>query len=96
VHAEAWLRRICRTGGGDLGVLQRRIGEMWAEASRWPGPAGHPGYQAAVAQGMVSSGPEAVRSSVRDWLLALLATEGAEVQLAQPSDWSSWDPEHRR
>src|SRR2546421_8501697 len=48
VHAEAWLRRVCRAGGSDRQLLQRRIAEMWSSASRWPGPSEHPGYRAAV------------------------------------------------
>jgi 1,2-phenylacetyl-CoA epoxidase catalytic subunit len=96
VHAEAWLRRICRTGGGDLELLRRRILQMWAQASRWPGPSDHPGYRAAVDQGMVSEGPEAIRARVRDWLSALLLAEGQELSLKDPDDWSAWDEEHRR
>jgi 1,2-phenylacetyl-CoA epoxidase catalytic subunit len=96
IHAEAWLRRICRTGGEDSAALQRRIDEMWAQASRWPGPPDHSGYRAAVTEGMVSGGPEAVRGPVRDWLLALLRSEGAEIALDEPSDWAGWDEEKRR
>src|SRR6201996_6558578 len=47
VHAEAWLKRICATGGPDRELLLTRIGEMWEQAARWPGPAEHPGYPAA-------------------------------------------------
>ena len=38
VHAEAWLKRICATGGADRELLLARIAEMWAQAARWPGP----------------------------------------------------------
>jgi 1,2-phenylacetyl-CoA epoxidase catalytic subunit len=96
VHAEAWLRRICGAGGADRDVLLRRIDEMWAQASRWPGPDDHAGYRAAVAQGMVGEGPAALRARVRDWLEALLAGEGCTVALEEPRDWSDWDEERRR
>jgi ring-1,2-phenylacetyl-CoA epoxidase subunit PaaC len=78
VHAEAWARRICRTGGGDRELLLRRIEEMWDEAARWPD---HPGYREAMARGMVREDPEAIRAAVRTWLEALLAHEGARVEL---------------
>ena len=96
VHAEAWLRRMCRSGTGDRDLLLRRIEEMWTEVARWPGPAGHPGYAAAVREGMVAGGPEVVRGQVREWLTALLAAERATVRLDDPSDWASWDERQRR
>jgi ring-1,2-phenylacetyl-CoA epoxidase subunit PaaC len=96
IHAEAWLRRMCRSDRGDRELLLRRIEEMWREAARWPGPADHPGYTAALAEGMVAEGPEAVRARVRGWLLALLAAEDATVALDDPSDWSTWDERARR
>ena len=84
VHAEAWLRRICRAGGADAELLRRRVAEMWVQAARWPGPGDHPGYAAAVAQGMVSDGPDALRERVRSWLSALLGAEGCGVALEEP------------
>ena len=95
VHAEAWLKRICRSGGADAELLRRRIGEFWEQAARWPGPEGHPGYQAAIAQQMLSEGPDAVRRRVRDWLSGLLEAEGAGVALDDPTDWSTWDETKR-
>jgi phenylacetate-CoA oxygenase PaaI subunit len=95
VHAEAWLRRMCRAGGADRELLRKRISELWAEAARWPGPDDHRGYRAAVAAGMVSDGADAVRGRVRDWLADLLAAEGAEVGLEDPLDWSAWDETRR-
>jgi 1,2-phenylacetyl-CoA epoxidase catalytic subunit len=96
VNAEAWLRRLCRAQGSDSEMLIRRIGEMWSSASRWPGPDDHPGYRAAIEQGMVREGPEAVRARVRDWLAGLLDAEGIAVELPDPADWSDWDEEHRQ
>ena len=96
VHAEAWLRRICGAGGPDRELLLTRIEEMWADASRWPGPDEHSGYREAVAQGMVSEGPAAIRARVRDWLQALLAELACRAALHDPADWDGWDEEHRR
>jgi ring-1,2-phenylacetyl-CoA epoxidase subunit PaaC len=96
VNAEAWLRRICRTGGRDRELLLTRIQEMWAGASRWPGPDDHPGYQAAVEEGMFSEGPAGIRDRVREWLTGLLSAEQAVVDCREPTDWSGWDEEHRR
>jgi 1,2-phenylacetyl-CoA epoxidase catalytic subunit len=96
VHAEAWLKRICRSGENNRELLGRRIQEMWTQAARWPGPADHGGYGAAVAAGMVSDGPAGVRQRVRDWLSDLLDAEGAGVTLEAPADWSDWDEQLRR
>jgi 1,2-phenylacetyl-CoA epoxidase catalytic subunit len=96
VHAEAWLRRMCRSGGADRRLLGQRVGEMWAEASRWPGPPGDPGYTAAMTQSMVRDGPDEVRRRVREWLAELLAAEGMEMVLEDPTDWSQWDAQTRR
>ena len=86
VHAEAWTRRIARVGGDDLRLLVQRIEEMWASVARWPGPNDHPGYREAVAAGMVSEGPLAIRDRVRDWLGPQL--DG--LSLDEPADWSDW------
>ncbi|HUJ35751.1 MAG TPA: Phenylacetic acid catabolic protein [Solirubrobacteraceae bacterium] len=96
VHAEAWARRIVAAGGDDLRLLVQRIEEMWAQAARWPGPDSDPGYQDAIAQGMVRDGPLAIRDRVRDWLTALMEGFGVSVSLPEPGDWSDWDPLHRR
>jgi phenylacetate-CoA oxygenase PaaI subunit len=96
VHAEAWLRRLCRARGSDSELLQRRIAEMWSSASRWPGPGDRPGYRAAIEQGMVRDGPDALRGRVRDWLVSSFDAEGVAVELPDPADWGGWDEEHRR
>ncbi len=80
-HAEAWARRFAHHGGPDLELLERRIREMWAEASQWPGPDDDPGYAAAIEQGMVSEGPDALRARVRDWLTELMRAHGVELAL---------------
>jgi len=95
-HAEAWARRLAQAGGADRELLLRRIAEMWADAARWPGPPDDPGYRDAVAKGMVSEGPAAVRDRVRKWLTELLDAQGVEVRLQEPANWSGWDEEHRR
>jgi phenylacetate-CoA oxygenase PaaI subunit len=95
-HAEAWARRLVRADGADRELLLRRIAEMWADAARWPGPPDDPGYQDAVAKGMVGEGPSAVRDRVRKWLTELLDAQGVEVGLEEPTNWSGWDEEHRR
>jgi 1,2-phenylacetyl-CoA epoxidase catalytic subunit len=96
VHAEAWLKRMLRTGGADRELLLQRIGEMWGVAARWPGPEGHAGYAAALREGMVREGPDAVRRRVRDWLSALLEAEDAVIELADPADYAGWNEQHRR
>jgi len=96
IHSEAWLRRICRSGGGDLELLRRRIEEMWAQAARWPGPDDDPGYREAIALGMVGEGPDAIRDRVRRWLSAQLHESRVTVALDEPVDWSAWDQERRQ
>jgi len=94
VHAEAWAKRLCRSGDRDL--LVRRLGETWEQASRWVGPADDEGYRAAMEAGMVGRGPAEVRKQVRAWLTGLLEREGCPIVLDEPSDWSRWDPASRR
>jgi 1,2-phenylacetyl-CoA epoxidase catalytic subunit len=96
VHAEAWLKRICRAGGSDRELLLARIEEMWQQASRWSGPDDQPGYRAAIDRGMVSEGPAAIRDRVRQWLTELLDAQQAQIAFGEPTDWSEWDEERRR
>ena len=96
VHAEAWLRRLCRSPG-EREAIVARLEETWEHAGRWLGPAGDPGFRAAMDAGMVAHDPAAQRELVRSWLLGLLAAEGVDgVALAEPSDWAGWDPALRR
>ena len=95
-HGEAWTRRILHAGGGDRDLLLARIGEMWADAARWPGRDGDAGFGEAMARGMVSDGPSAVRDRVRRWLTGLLSEHRVELTLDEPTDWDGWDPERRR
>jgi ring-1,2-phenylacetyl-CoA epoxidase subunit PaaC len=96
VHAEAWAKRLCRAGGGRRDALVARLSETWEHAGRWAGPNDDPGFQAALAQGMVHRDPAQQREQVRAWLVELLAGEGAAITLEEPSDWSRWDPDRRR
>jgi phenylacetate-CoA oxygenase PaaI subunit len=96
VHAEGWARRFCRAGGHDRELLLERIGEMWEQAARWPGPDDHPGYHEAMERGMISERPAMLRGRVRSWLEALLAGEGATVPLPEPRDYRGWDERWRR
>jgi len=82
VHAEAWARRICRAGGADRELLLRRVAEAWEQAAPWPGREDDPGYEEALAAGMLACGPDEVRRQVREWLTDLLAAEGCSVELA--------------
>jgi 1,2-phenylacetyl-CoA epoxidase catalytic subunit len=95
IHAEAWLRRICGTDGRERELLLKRIGEMWEQAARWPGPDDHPGYLDAIARGMLNAGPDTIRAAVRDRLTDLLFAEGAGMELPEPADWSRWNDGRR-
>jgi ring-1,2-phenylacetyl-CoA epoxidase subunit PaaC len=95
VHAESWAKRFCRAGGADRELLLQRIAEAWQQAARWPGPDDDPGYRAIVEASMLAFGPADVRRQVRDWLADLLAKEGCEAKLDDPTDWSGWDATRR-
>jgi 1,2-phenylacetyl-CoA epoxidase catalytic subunit len=96
VHGEAWARRLARSSERERDGFVERLRETWAHAGRWLGPAGEPGYAAALERGMVREDQAAQRERVRSWLVALLAGEGVEITLEDPSDWSGWDPATRR
>ena len=96
VHGEAWARRLCRPGGGQREALVQRLGETWEHAGRWTGPTDDPGVRAAIELGMFHRDPAAQREQVRAWLVGLLAAEDVEIALAEPFDFSRWDPERRR
>ena len=96
VHAEAWGKRLCRSGDAQRRRLLAALTDMWAQAGRWMGPADDPGVAAAVRLGMVASDARAQRALVRDWLRALLSGEGVSLTLDEPTDFSRWDAERRR
>jgi phenylacetate-CoA oxygenase PaaI subunit len=96
VHAEAWAKRLSRSGVQQRQRLLSALTDTWAQAGRWLGPADDPGVAAAVALGMVSSDARTQRALVRDWLSALLQGEGISLELDEPTDFSRWDAERRR
>jgi ring-1,2-phenylacetyl-CoA epoxidase subunit PaaC len=89
VHGEAWAKRLVR--GGERDALVARLLQTWEQAGRWLGPNDDPGLRAAVDEGVIASDAATQREQVRAWLRALI-----DVELAEPSDWSSWDPQRRR
>jgi phenylacetate-CoA oxygenase PaaI subunit len=95
-HAEAWARRLAHGGDKERQLLIEAIGRTWEEAARWVGPNDDEGYRAAMAEGMVTATPDEIRDTVRNWLVDLLASEGVQLELPEPADWSRWDPSRRR
>jgi 1,2-phenylacetyl-CoA epoxidase catalytic subunit len=89
VHGEAWAKRLARGDRHDAFV--ERLHETWAQAGLWLGPNDDPGLRAALDEGMLTRDAAAQRAMVRDWLRELL-----DVELAEPTDWSGWDPKRRR
>jgi len=96
VHAEAWAKRLCRAGDRERDRLLARLAQTWEQAGRWAGPDEDPGTAAALSAGMIAMGAAEQRALVRDWLIALLDAEGVTIELAEPRDWSRWDPATRR
>jgi ring-1,2-phenylacetyl-CoA epoxidase subunit PaaC len=92
VHAEAWAKRLCRSGERERERLLARL----EQAGRWAGPDEDPGTAAALQAGMIAMGAARQRALVRDWLVALLEAEGATIELPEPRDWSRWDATTRR
>ena len=96
IHAEAWAKRLCRSGEAQRSELIAALRETWEQAGRWIGPGGDPGVQAAVSLGMFSSDGTAQRALIRTWLSDLLGAEGVTFELDEPTDFSRWDAERRR
>jgi 1,2-phenylacetyl-CoA epoxidase catalytic subunit len=96
VHAEAWARRLCRSGERQRAALLDRLRETWEHAGRWTGPADDLGFRAALDAGMLAHDPAHQRERMRRWLADLLGAEGVELELDEPGDWSAWDPGLRR
>jgi phenylacetate-CoA oxygenase PaaI subunit len=96
IHAEAWLRRLCRAGGRQRSLLIERVQEAWDQAAGWIGPDDDPGLHAAIELDMLDLGAAAQRDVMREWLVGSLASEGVEIELEEPRDWSRWDSGRRR
>jgi phenylacetate-CoA oxygenase PaaI subunit len=96
IHAEAWTRRLCRSGEKQRSALIARLQETWEEAARWLGPTDDPGFAAALEADMINRDPAAQREQVRSWLTALLDSEGVAISMPEPEDWSRWNSDRRR
>jgi ring-1,2-phenylacetyl-CoA epoxidase subunit PaaC len=96
IHAEAWTRRLCRSGDLERDRFVRRLEDTWQHAARWVGPSDDAGSAAALEARMVLKDPATQRAQVRGWLTELLTSEGVAISLPEPNDWSGWDPVRRR
>lgn len=96
VHAEAWTKRLCRAGGAQRGLLLERLGQTWEHAARWSGPADDAGMAAAIAAGLLDCDAAGQREQLRVRIVGLLAQEGVQITLAEPTDFSGWDARSRR
>jgi ring-1,2-phenylacetyl-CoA epoxidase subunit PaaC len=94
VHGEAWAKRLCR--GPQRDAFVARLLSTWEEAGRWIGPDDDASYAAALEAGEVKQTPAHQRELMRAWLTQVLASEGVEIALPDPTDWTGWDPERRR
>ena len=94
VHAEAWARRLCRSGAASATLLVARLRETWEQAGalgrarRRPGLRRGASTRAWCPRRRRSSASRCARGSS-----ALLAAEGVAIALDEPGDWSGWDPD---
>ena len=95
VHGEAWAKRLCRNDAQRDAFLAR-LRETWEEAGRWVGPDDDPAYAAALEAGEVKQTPAHQRELMRTWLTGILASEGVQMDLPDPTDFTGWDAERRR
>lgn len=95
-HAEAWARRICRAEDSDTDQLVEAVESGWRETGLWLGPEDEVGAALAVEEGLIDRDIGAQRDLMRGWLTDLFAAAGVSLELADPGDWSDWDPDRRR
>jgi 1,2-phenylacetyl-CoA epoxidase catalytic subunit len=96
LHAEAWTKRLCRSGDAQRALLLDRLEESWEHAGRWTGPADDPGFRAAVDEGTIECDARRQRERVRERIIRLFAGEGVSIALPEPADFSRWDATSRR
>ena len=97
VHAEAWARRLCRSGGGERDALVARLRETWEHAGRWLGPDDDPGYRAALERGHGrASGPAAQRERVRAGSSRCSAPRASRSRSSEPGGLVGLGPGTRR
>lgn len=96
VHAEAWARRLCRQDADSRAALVGHMEADWLEVSRFLGPPEESGSAEAVVEGLIDVDAATQRHRLADWLLQLFGAVDTTLTLAEPDDWSRWNPERRR
>jgi 1,2-phenylacetyl-CoA epoxidase catalytic subunit len=95
VHAGAWSRRLARDEGRH-DAFAAALGDCWWQAARWAGPADDAELAGLVAGGLVASGPDALRGSLRVTIGEVLEDTGLpRLALPEPRDWAGWTHEER-
>jgi phenylacetate-CoA oxygenase PaaI subunit len=91
VHATGWLRRL-----GPAAVVQP-LAAVWDDAFTWFGQSQDPVLAPLAAAGLLASGPDELRHTLRARLEPVLDEVGvAEPLLARPLPWDRWDSTARR
>jgi phenylacetate-CoA oxygenase PaaI subunit len=90
VHAAGWLRRL------HAADLDSAIGSVWDDAFTWFGQPDDPVVSPLVTAGLLSHGPDHLRSTLRARLEDVLAPVQAESLLSRPLPWNRWNPEARK
>lgn len=97
VHARGWLRRLA-TDELHAAILAEALGRAWESAATWFGRSDDPMMATLTANGIVSAGPDQLRSELRARLSPVLESGGPALLavLDRPLPWERWSASERR
>ena len=96
VHARGWLRRLA-TDELHAANLVEALGQAWEHAATWLGRSDDTMMATLTARGILSAGPDQLRSELRARLAPPLEAGGAALLavLDRPLPWERWSESER-
>jgi phenylacetate-CoA oxygenase PaaI subunit len=97
IHARGWLRRLA-TDELHVTNLAGALGRAWESAATWLGRSDDPVMATLAASGILSAGPDQLRSTLRARLAPTLESGGPALLgvLDRPLPWDRWSESERR
>jgi phenylacetate-CoA oxygenase PaaI subunit len=96
-HARGWLRRLARN---ELHVanLAEALGRAWESAATWFGCSDDPVMAVLVKKGILSAGPDELRTTLRARVEPTLESGGSALVavIDRPLPWGRWSASERR
>jgi phenylacetate-CoA oxygenase PaaI subunit len=92
MFAEAWVRRLAKTGGAVRAALLSALERLWDETLCWFGPEDDPTMQQLYQEGVIDATPDGLRRRYLGKIMPTLSSLDINVPASFNLQTKSWEP----